>query len=35
LWKTDDPAGPTGRARIRAQSQKRSLWLRRHSRISI
>jgi hypothetical protein len=30
-WKTDDWAGPAGRARIRAQSEKTNLRLRRHS----
>jgi hypothetical protein len=34
LWKTDDSAGPAGRARIRTHSQKTSLRLRRQSRIS-
>jgi hypothetical protein len=33
-WRADDWAGPTGRARIRAQSQKTNLRLRRHSHIS-
>src|SRR5215211_4495396 len=33
-WKTDDWAGPAGRARIRAQSQTTNLRLRRRSHIS-